>query len=188
MKKIIIATLAFAMLLGCKKGENDPGISFRSRDARVVGEWKVANYEINSESDFLGNITKNKEKFDGSKIVKEASLNGNPTNPPVDNNTYSYKINIMKDGNVAIEDVTTSSVGLVTTKKSNGTWSWADSKKNKSRLQISVSGFANGIFDIDQLKNKELILKSSSSTSTVSSSPTQQRIANSSSRTLTLTQ
>jgi hypothetical protein len=41
MNKIITLALAVAMFVGCKKSENDPGLSFRSRDKkngrRVVG-------------------------------------------------------------------------------------------------------------------------------------------------------
>jgi hypothetical protein len=39
MNKIITLALAVSLLIGCKKSENDPGLSFRSRDKKIVGEW-----------------------------------------------------------------------------------------------------------------------------------------------------
>lgn len=48
-KKVIIAlavaTLVAPTLESCKKGENDPGLSLRSRKARVAGEWTVSKYD-----------------------------------------------------------------------------------------------------------------------------------------------
>ncbi len=45
MKNILIAFAASALVMplfnGCKKGENDPAISLKSRTSRVTGEWKV---------------------------------------------------------------------------------------------------------------------------------------------------
>ncbi len=51
MKKILSFTLVAAMLFsipfinGCKKGEDDPFLSLRSRDSRITGTWKLDSYE-----------------------------------------------------------------------------------------------------------------------------------------------
>lgn len=58
-KKVIFALMAAALvaptLESCKKGENDPGLSLRSRKARVAGEWKVTSWEEKNNS--IGNYT-----------------------------------------------------------------------------------------------------------------------------------
>jgi hypothetical protein len=45
MKKVFLVMLAALIVIpafqSCKKGENDPAISFRSRDARLIGNWKL---------------------------------------------------------------------------------------------------------------------------------------------------
>jgi hypothetical protein len=46
MNKIITLALAVSLLIGCKKSENDPGLSFRSRDKKIVGEWTVFHMKI----------------------------------------------------------------------------------------------------------------------------------------------
>lgn len=47
MKKTFIKILFLSALIGglaeCKKGEDDPFISFRSRKSRVAGEWKLTS-------------------------------------------------------------------------------------------------------------------------------------------------
>jgi hypothetical protein len=52
MKKIIIIgfcilTVSSLLFFGCKKGPEDPFLSFRSRKARVSGAWTVTAYTIN---------------------------------------------------------------------------------------------------------------------------------------------
>ena len=42
IQKLILLALTVALILpACKKGENDPFLSFRSRKSRVAGEWTV---------------------------------------------------------------------------------------------------------------------------------------------------
>lgn len=43
IKFIILFVLAGSMFIGCKKGDNDPFLSFSSRKARLVGEWKLVD-------------------------------------------------------------------------------------------------------------------------------------------------
>ncbi|MFN4235607.1 MAG: hypothetical protein ACK4IK_12460 [Bacteroidia bacterium] len=53
-KKVMIALAVAALvaptLESCKKGENDPGLSLRSRKGRVAGEWTVKSWEYKSTS------------------------------------------------------------------------------------------------------------------------------------------
>ncbi|MDD4575741.1 MAG: hypothetical protein PHI36_04870, partial [Bacteroidales bacterium] len=54
--KIILLLLAvFATTFSaCKKGEDDPALSLRSRKARVAGEWKMTN--IKSTNTFSSDL------------------------------------------------------------------------------------------------------------------------------------
>ncbi len=53
-KKVMIALAVAALvaptLESCKKGENDPGLSLRSRKGRVAGEWTVSSWESKENS------------------------------------------------------------------------------------------------------------------------------------------
>jgi len=172
MKKLIIASLALAMLFGCKKGENDPGISFRSRDARIVGEWKIGSFEKESKTvdiNYTGNpavlTTKTKvaaTMYDGSKVTV-TTTNAGTTKVTTDTVTYAYSLNIEKDGNCTFIE-TASKGGVTSTYTSKGTWLWANSKKNKSFVNFNFTDispsnlFSSGLYRIDQLKNKEMVL------------------------------
>ncbi|HBX50715.1 MAG: hypothetical protein A2275_11210 [Bacteroidetes bacterium RIFOXYA12_FULL_35_11] len=43
------------VLTNCKKGENDPFLSFRSRDKRLVGNWTISKVDNTSITDIKGN-------------------------------------------------------------------------------------------------------------------------------------
>ncbi len=53
MKKLLTLVLLASTLVlvmnGCKKGSQDPFISFRSREARLCGKWNVTKYTRNTK-------------------------------------------------------------------------------------------------------------------------------------------
>jgi hypothetical protein len=52
MKKIVaisIGLIGLTLIVGaCRKGENDPLLSLKSRQARLAGEWVVSSSEVQS--------------------------------------------------------------------------------------------------------------------------------------------
>lgn len=54
---------------------------------------------------------------------------------------------------------TYSGTGSVTSSTYEGKWSWRADNKNKEQVFIDLNGTIDGIYMIDQLKNKEIILK-----------------------------
>jgi len=139
--------MVFALSLsfvGCKKGENDPFISLKSRDGRITGTWKLSNVDQSNENttNSSGKIvsTTTTEKYDGTNWTSSGF-------GPANTFPFSYEITIEKDGtwsSIEIDDGDT--------KEESGYWSWTDSKKNKTGIFI-----ANAFWTIDQLKNKEMI-------------------------------
>jgi hypothetical protein len=85
-KKLIIALSVAALvaptLESCKKGENDPGLSLRSRKGRVAGEWKV------SKMDYKASST-------GSSVETYTPISGPAT---VTNTSYTQDETISFDG------------------------------------------------------------------------------------------
>jgi hypothetical protein len=96
MNKIITLALAITMFVGCKKSENDPGLSFRSRDKKMVGEWSVVSYENVNEVRNGSNVTKKVEIYDGSKITLNTTINGTPSSPFINPVTYIGKLKLEK--------------------------------------------------------------------------------------------
>lgn len=129
---ILFVTLS--LLNSCKKGENDPFLSLRSRDARITGVWILSEYTRVST-----------DTFNGSTVTSTYSIsNGVDSNG--DAITIKWEIN--KDGTY-LETVTDN--GSVSTQ--SGYWYWRDSKKNK--VAISIAG---STWTLDRLSNKEMNL------------------------------
>jgi hypothetical protein len=85
-KKLIIAFSVAAIvaptLESCKKGENDPAISLRSRKARVAGEWTVSKMDYKASSK-------------GTSVETYTPISGPAT---VTNTSYTQEETISFDG------------------------------------------------------------------------------------------
>ena len=157
----LVAIIGLTTISSCKKGENDPFISLKSRKARISGEWKLSEGTITETSTSGGTTDTDVTTYTGTT----KSYNGNTS-------TYSETLTIEKDGtfeSVIIED------GVYLTIRGN----WYFSGKSKdielkkkeaiifSELQyVFTSGtntytglYGDQIILIDQLKNKEIIFK-----------------------------
>ena len=190
MKKILIAVIIIASFVGCKKGANDPGISFRGRDGRLIGTWNASSYS-HDETQVNGATTNTvKVTYDGTKYTTEKSAG----NPPVDNGTYEYTIDIQKKGKVTYTEVIKQG-NQTTTNKQEGNWMWANSHKNKSVVQFTFNGdvqgknyITGGMWEVDQLKNKEIILKRETGSETEVTGAAGFKLKNTAVTLLTLTQ
>ena len=161
MNKIITLALAVSLLIGCKKSENDPGLSFRSRDKKIVGEWTVVSYENISEIRNGSNTTKRVEVYDGSKITLNTTINGNPSTPFNPTTTYVGTLALEKNGKCIYVETTTNGT-INSTKTLEGNWMWGDSKRNKTILTFTnVNGtlMKYSSYIIDELRNDKLVLK-----------------------------
>ena len=142
-KNILFIALSLVVgstvLTGCKKGENDPFLSLKSRDARITELWKLTKVEGNTNN----NGTLSTDAYDGTIWTSTfGSFNSQYA--------YSLSIEIKKDGTYqSIEN----NDGEVTT--TDGRWYWVNSAKNKTSISLDNLG----IFEVNQLKSKELILK-----------------------------
>jgi hypothetical protein len=193
MKKLLLVLLVAIMAIptfqSCKKGENDPTISLRSRKARLIGEWKLSAGTVteNYGSDIY-NYT-----YNGSTLVVSGAANGSWTHTDAisikkdgtfqvtiidDNDQYVmegnwYFLGANKDEDIKNKEVVNFNYTKITSTPSGGTPS-----------VITMSGFLNAhpsipdnlfpyngmgfTWQLDQLKNKEIIVKINSSLTTSS--------------------
>lgn len=213
MKKVLLSITAFALVAGsmtftsCKKGENDPAISFKSRKGRLAGEWTVSSYEATGSdtwtSSGLSATDKYTESFDGTTWTSvETDSDGDITETKA--NVSEWTFTFEKDGTYSTKQgititewsYTPSGGSKVTTAVTTcnvysmeeaGNWSFVGKDKdgeykNKERVVLNtgsstdispssncqgtdktVTTYSNGenssIWDIDQLKSKEIIVK-----------------------------
>ncbi len=150
MKKILpflLVILSLIVIPSCKKGEDDPSISFRSRDARITAKWKLVNYERQSNSSGGSSST--------------SVLNGSILTVTNSGGSYSYsyseELEINSDGTFKI---TTIQDGDISTSSSD--WFWLNDTKKKTSIVLDDN------YSIDRLSHNELILRNESNSSGVS--------------------
>jgi hypothetical protein len=133
--KGFLALFVLLSIASCKKGENDPALSLRSRTARLTGEWKVSSSTFTStNSNGLASST-NTSSYDGVVENFTFYVAGQPV---VGTINYAYDMTFNKDGSFLI--TTTYDNGFIETVAG----SWAFMGKNKAA----------------EIKNKELVVLS----------------------------
>lgn len=176
MKYIFFFIIAISFY-SCKKGENDPFLSLRSRTNRLVGEWKVTMEE--ESRTIISSIGKStyQMNFDGAikNIIATNESEGTTSNFSFEyTQTYTFK----KDGTFLIK----TSYPLYD-KISEGTWNFlkknkTEKTKNKECIYLIVSKYSytgtqptgsvvsqepeqisiGYVVNIDELTNKKIVL------------------------------
>ena len=151
MKKSIallgMALLVFTSVLitGCKKGEDDPFISLKSRDARITAKWKLTKAEGTSTNTFAGTTYTTTSNFNGTVYTITYSSGD------VDSYSYALEMEILKGGEMTSSETED---GEITTAKD--IWFWTNNTSDKTGIYLgSIDG---GIFNVQGLSSKELIL------------------------------
>lgn len=137
-KTLILLSLVAAIFGQCKKGKDDPFMSIHTRKARLVGEWKLTKGLTTSTSiPYTGNNSSSTTENLTETTFAISSLSGSSSG------TYSYKIEIKKDGTFSSTEMK-SYIGnnpyTVTTTKS-GTWNFTGrvgDYKNKEQVVFST--------------------------------------------------
>lgn len=157
----ILLALFAGVFQGCKKGENDPFISLHTRDARLAGDWDLSgkNSETTTTSVNGGNtsVTKSTSTYSDG-IETTVSVGGTSSTK------YNLKLKIEKNGQFTYTLENFNSKGEPSsTNEYKGYWTWGSTAKRKSSIIIDVDGpmkdILGGVWNIDQLKNKEIIFK-----------------------------
>jgi hypothetical protein len=152
-KKILVFT---ALLLGfmtvfnsCKKYEDGPLLSLKSKNGRITGEWELKEYKYTRTTD-EGTTTRT---FNGSIMTFSGKEWSNYTYDYIDTSyTYSYSMNltIEKGGTYKWYEVEKGDIDEWT-----AYWSWLDGQSGKEQLLLED----DGIYLIKKLTNKELIIE-----------------------------
>lgn len=185
MKKVVILSTAVLLLItvftGCKKGENDPFLSLRSRKARLAGEWTLNYAELALITEQDSTVVSSAISFHDQTevILTTTKVSGVTTNSVSTSGSCTVKLTIEKDGTYT--QVKTKNDETTTT---TGTWIFLKQNKeselknkeailltelsstNASGATITNEGFAGKVYTIDMLKNKEMVWKIHSLTNT----------------------
>jgi len=165
MKKILLAVIVSLIIIvipSCKKGEDDPFISIRSRDARITAKWKLVNLESTSSSA----TSTTTYILNGSILTRTYSSTSSGSSSSTSSYSLDWEIN--SDGTFASTEI---SDGDISTSKS--TWYWLNDNNDKTSISLyGGSSLFGGTFTVDRLSSKELILRYESSSTSTSGSQT----------------
>lgn len=171
IRLLAVSITSIFFLSDCKKGDEDPRVSFRSRKARLTGEWlmKSGNASINFISIVDPPYNQNLS-FDGSKV----ELNQTETSGPgiVYIGAYSLALTIKKDGTFNFRENFAGDV-----LEANGRWNFeygSGDVKNKEEVTFKIEAASKGAteghvfnkqrtvftYRLIQLKNKDLKVES----------------------------
>lgn len=146
----------------CKKGENDPFISLKTRTGRLKGDWKLTGGTITTTT---GSVT-TVDTYDGATIT--TTINGTQVN----NEAYTDNITFDKKGRYNRSGVT-DTVSFA----EEGYWAWINKSKdadlkNKEALGMSSTKYTDsngsvdsdagffvaGIWMLDELSSKKMVV------------------------------
>lgn len=150
-------------IASCKKGENDPAISLKSRDSRITGEWNLKNIS--------GDFITQSENIDGEIETYKQSIsydNGVITITDNDGDTessqYLFELDILDDQSFTLLNKITYDDTDFEEYSVSDQWYWLDGVKNKSQIflpgfnEVTFFGYDDALI-IDRLTNKEMHLK-----------------------------
>lgn len=138
MKHVLLIPIAVLLIVSsCKKGEDDPFLSFKSRDARLRGEWKLTERKsLDSGGE--------ERTFDGTTMtIKQDG---------VVTDSYSYSLNYTFEKGGQLKWTRTQDGESYA---GNDYWGWHHTNKKKSMLML----YNNDYYHIRRLSNKELVLE-----------------------------
>ena len=164
-RALLILVVVLMALPACKKGKDDPGISLRSRKARLSGEWKLTAGTTTS----TGGSSTTTDVYNGSTCTETQGTNSV---------TFAYTEKITFDKKGTFEYDLVSGTDIMTVK---GSWFFGgkakdlDLKKKESVVlmitsEVETSGgttttetltgsdIQSVTWNIDELKNKEMIV------------------------------
>lgn len=149
----LIFTLAMlvAVSFGCKVGAEDPGLTFASRDGRLIATWKITNVEgltTNSVSQF--GTTTTTMSYNGT-ILTTTTTSG--SNSITNTQSYTLEMIIDKDGKLTVTETLDGDVTV-----ENTYWEWVNADKNKSMLTLGGESVIQGTWTVLRLAGAELIL------------------------------
>lgn len=176
----ILAMASIVALGGCKKGEEDPFLSFSSRDSRLEGTWTLSSgtmevtalYKNAAPGSTASNTTiaSNTYALDGTnaEYKYEQTINDNPVDEATYTLGFAIEMTFSKDGTYTSvfkgQVIGTNGTPKDKDITSTGTWSWKDYGKNKAGISLVQAGgameedFITGDFRLKKLSGSEMTL------------------------------
>lgn len=159
----LVLVLFFSM---CKKGEDDPLISFRTRKARVAGEWHLTEGSVRVEKIKPG-ISNEVLTYE---ITDDSFVSTNSATSETFKGSFKMTLSFTKKGEVKFSEAFETDIY-----QGKGTWDFEGSvgeQKKKESVSFNLSGLVGGSSYIDvfnksrmfftyrlkELRNKKIVM------------------------------
>lgn len=176
LKFVLLIIISVFILDSCKKGADDPLISFRSRNSRICAKWKLTSFTgkyTNTEP--TATIKELDYSYSGTDFTKTTIYN---TAPQLAETYSAYNFQMELDKNYIFKFTESYSYnGAFYSTTKNDYWYWQDDKR-KTMIYIPLS--SADVFDIDnwevtELKHSQITLKYSTSSTNTAGTETDER-------------
>ena len=173
MKKTLLLLIIFLglTLVSCRKGEDDPAFSLRSRKARVEGKWRILEGKVIITEVNFSNFTRNNDSYILKPTSYEYTFLGVNNIIYTASGFYSLNLDCSKDGEFILKERAGSYIF-----ESEGNWNFntkSGNKKSKEYLNLSIKhttkGTSTGVlfnqgdinfnYHIKELRNKRMVLE-----------------------------
>jgi|GEM_PF-4501053 len=114
---LLLCTVSI-LFSACRRGDNDPLVTLRTRKARLTGDWKL-NAGLNV---LVANGVKNEHSYERDSIFERSSQNGNIT---LIVRQHQERLSIRRDGSYLLDIRTSDSGGTNQTYTIEGSWNFA---------------------------------------------------------------
>jgi len=163
--KLFIFSVIVLLLTECKKGEDDPSVSLRTRTSRLSGEWRL----LSGKASITAQGYNESYTFDGAGM----KVNVTSYYPVVYTGKYMLGLKVYKDGTFFMNE---NFAGLVL--EAEGTWNFntgVGEHKKKENVIFSIDKVKKGYtygsnlfnrfsvnftYSIKELRNKRLVITS----------------------------
>ncbi|NBV14390.1 MAG: hypothetical protein EBS07_10030 [Sphingobacteriia bacterium] len=171
---LLITAVIVTSFIGCKKGDDDPWLSFRGRKNRITNNWKLQKGRVLITTyPPLGGSTQRTITYGegGGYSVTE-------TGGFTEQGSYEIKLRFYKDGRFTKEHNETPNGSTRGTSKEEGTWHFSGGNSNfekrellallkeessflsqNTSLNTSINYNGGNLFQIQRLAFRELVLK-----------------------------
>ena len=137
---VLVIFVIVSLFSSCKKGEEDPSISLRTRTNRLTGKWKLESAIGSINLTYSNDLYIEYQYYHNTKVNNTFRYKKTvyyTTGYYINFDTYSFILNINKAG-------TTSSYTLANcdnmsyNNKTNGTWKWSKDKKQLYFTELNI--------------------------------------------------
>lgn len=155
----------------CKKGEDDPFVSLKTRKARMEGDWRFVSGKLVIGTTDLSSWARYNEVYEFTGSGYEVTSTG-AVNAVVSKGTFILGLSIDKDGHFSGEEIFDGKIF-----QAEGNWdfnSGISSKKSKSEINFTITNVSKGVsggyhlfnqsstnfsYSIKELRSNRLVLK-----------------------------